>query len=70
MTNLNFNTAIPTIGEAKIDSPLKRRTKKGEPAKKFVSDDSRIIVDVQMDNLKTPLKKNLNFEQAGPRRKI
>ncbi|MEN8212405.1 MAG: ATP-dependent 6-phosphofructokinase, partial [Thermodesulfobacteriota bacterium] len=70
MTNMHFNTAIPTIGEAKIESPLKRRIKKEEPVKKFVSDDSRIIVDVQMDNLKTPLKKNLSFEQAGPREKI
>lgn len=70
MTNLNFNTEIPTLGEAKITSPLKRHTKKGDSAKKFVSDDARVIADVQMDNLKTPLKKNLSFEQAGPREKI
>ena len=70
MTSLNFNTEIPTIGEAKIESPLKRHVKKGDPAKKFVSDDSRIIADVQMDNLKTSLKKNISFDQAGPRGKI
>ena len=70
MTDLNFNTEIPTLGEAKITSPLKRHTKKENSAKKFVSDDARIIADVQMDNLKTPLKKNLSFDQAGPREKI
>ena len=64
MTNLNFSTEIPTIGEAKITSPLKRNTRKGDCAKKFVSDDARIIVDVQMNNLKTSLKKNLSFDQA------
>ncbi len=70
MTNLNFNTEIPTIGEAKIESPLKRKIKKGEPAKKFVSDNARIIADVQINNLKTSLKENLSFDQAGPREKI
>ena len=70
MTDLNFNTEIPTLGEAKITSPLKRHTKKKNSAKKFVSDDARIIADVQMENLKTPLKKKLSFDQAGPREKI
>ena len=68
MTNLN--TQIPTLGEAKILSPLKTHTKKGDPEKRFVPDDAKIIVDVQMDNLKTPLKKNICFDQAGPREKI
>ncbi len=68
MTNLK--TQIPTLGKAKILSPLKTHTKKGAPEKRFISDDAKIIVDVKMDNLKTPLKKNIFFDQAGPREKI
>ncbi len=70
MKNFDFNTDIPTLGEAKITSPLKRNTKPGEPEKRFVSDEARIIVDVQMNRLKASLKKNLSFDQAGPREKI
>ncbi len=70
MTNLNFNTTIPILGEAKIISPLKGHRKEGEPEKRFVSDDARIIVDLHMENLKTPLEKNISFDQAGPREKI
>lgn len=70
MTKLNFSTQIPILGQAKITSPLKSHTKKGEPEKRFVSDDARVIVDVRMDKLQTPLKKNISFDQAGPREKI
>ncbi|MCK5165013.1 MAG: ATP-dependent 6-phosphofructokinase [Desulfobacula sp.] len=70
MKNFDFNTDIPILGEAKITSPLKRNTKPGEPEKRFVSDEARIIVDVQMNRLKASLKKNLSFDQAGPREKI
>ncbi len=66
----DIHTEITTLGEAKITSPLKHILKKGEPGKKFVSDSSRILVDVHFDNLKTPLKKNISFDQAGPREKI
>ena len=67
---IDFDTQIPKLGEAKIVSPLKTHIKKGDPAKRFVSDDAKIIVDVQMENIQTPLKKNLSFDQAGPREKI
>ncbi|MCK4767870.1 MAG: ATP-dependent 6-phosphofructokinase [Desulfobacula sp.] len=70
MKTKNFSADIPTLGEAKIISPLKYHTKPGEPVKRFVSDDARIIVDVQMNRLKASLKKNLSFDQAGPREKI
>ncbi len=70
MKTFDFCTDIPTLGEAKIPSPLKRHTKPGEPEKKFVSDASKIIVDVQMDRLESSLKKNISFDQAGPREKI
>jgi 6-phosphofructokinase 1 len=70
MKTFDFSTDIPTLGQAKIVSPLKRNTKPGEPAKRFVSDEARIIVDVQKDHLKTN-KANINsFDQAGPREKI
>lgn len=70
MKNINFCTDIPTLGEAKITSPLKLNTKPGEPEKRFVSDEARIIVDVLMNSLKPKLKENISFEQAGPRKKI
>ncbi len=70
MKNFNFCTDIPTLGEAKIISPLKQHTKPGEPEKRFVSDDARVIVDVQINRLETNLKKNSSFDQAGPREKI
>ncbi len=53
MNKFDFNTDIPTLGEAKIISPLKRNTKSGKPVKLFVSDEARIIVDVQMDHQRT-----------------
>lgn len=70
MKNFNFCTDIPTLGEAKIISPLKQHTKPGEPEKRFVSDDARVIVDVQINRLETNLKENSSFDQAGPREKI
>ncbi|WP_300457370.1 ATP-dependent 6-phosphofructokinase [Desulfobacula sp.] len=70
MKDFNFCTDIMTLGEAKIMSPLKRHTKSGEPEKKFVSDDARIIVDVQMNHLEADLNQNISFDQAGPREKI
>jgi len=70
MTKSNFNTEIPTLGPAKINSPLNRLTKSGEPVRRFVSDKSRIIVDVRMDHLQSDKKKIISFDQAGPRENI
>jgi 6-phosphofructokinase 1 len=73
MKEFEFNTDIPTLGEAKIISPLKRRIKPGEREKLFVSDKERIIVDVQLDRLEEnhrAKKKVVSFDQAGPREKI
>ncbi len=73
MKEFEFNTDIPTLGEAKIISPLKRRIKPGEREKLFVSDKERIIVDVQLDRLEEnhrTKKKVVSFDQAGPREKI
>jgi 6-phosphofructokinase 1 len=70
MKDFDFNTDIPTLGDAKIISPLKRHTKPGEPVKRFVSDEARIIVDVQTDRLDTGKNKMISFDQAGPREHI
>lgn len=73
MKEFDFSTDIPTLGQAKIISPLKRHIKPGEPEKRFVSDDQRVIVDVQLDHLaavQKGKKKTISFDQAGPREKI
>lgn len=73
MSKYDFKTDILTLGEPKITSPLKRRLKPGEPEKRFVSDDSRIVVDVRLDRLESNRKKRrkiLSFDLAGPREKI
>jgi 6-phosphofructokinase 1 len=71
--NFNFNTDIPTLGEAKIGSPLMRHIKAGRSEKLFVRDEERILVDVQLDKIEDDLENNrqiLSFDQAGPRKKI
>jgi len=70
MNNFDFSTDIPTLGKAKITSPLNRYTKSGKPVKRFVSDETKIIVDVQTDHLGTIQNKVISFEKAGPREKI
>jgi 6-phosphofructokinase 1 len=70
MKNFNFNTDIPTLGKPKIISPLKRHTKAKELVKKFVSDEARIIVDVQINHQRINPDNINSFDQAGPREKI
>ncbi len=70
MKPFDFNTEIPVLGEARITSPLIRNQKPGEPGKRFVSDDAKIIVEVQTDHLDFNSKQPVSFEQAGPRKKI
>ncbi len=73
MNHFDFNTDIPTLGEAKILSPLKRRAIPGASEKLFVSDRERIIVDVQLDRFEAMEGKAggmISFDQAGPREKI
>jgi len=70
MNNFHFSPDIPILGEAKIPSPLKKKIKPGEPGKKFVSDKTRVIVDVQINHLKKHSNHLPSFEQAGPREKI
>ncbi len=67
---INFSTKISTLGPAKIPSPLKQRLNSGELNKGFVSDESRIMVDVQMDQIDLTKKEIVSFDQAGPRKNI
>jgi len=69
----DFNTSISVLGEAKISSPLKNHDVTGEGGTRFISDNSRITVDVQVETINDFYKKNHplpGFEQTGPREKI
>lgn len=69
----DFKTKISVLGEAKIDSPLKSHGTPGEGGTRFISDNSRITVDVQVENMEGFIKNNQalpSFEQTGPREKI
>jgi 6-phosphofructokinase 1 len=69
----DFNTTISVLGEAKIDSPLKSHGIPGEGGTRFISDDSRITVDVEIETIEGFIKNNQplpSFEQTGPREKI
>ncbi len=70
MNNFDFNTDITSLGEPKIPSPLNRYTKSGKSVKRFVSDEARIIVDVESNRLPVNHSKIKSFDQAGPREKI
>lgn len=70
MKNLDFSTDIPTLGKANIVSPLKKSIKPGSPEKRFVSDKSRMLIDIQIDRINAGKKKAMSFDQAGPREKI
>ncbi|MEA2059142.1 MAG: ATP-dependent 6-phosphofructokinase [Thermodesulfobacteriota bacterium] len=68
----NINTEIETLGEAKIISPLQMQSTKNQE-KRFVSDNDRVLIDVQKKNIDMILKKEMDlpsFDQAGPRKKI
>ncbi len=72
---MNFNsidTNIPTLGEAKISSPIKK-SNRSKQLKNFISDDDRIIVSLKLSDIKNMIKKGEEppcFEMAGPREKI
>jgi 6-phosphofructokinase 1 len=73
MKTEDFSTKISVLGEAKITSPLKSHGIPGEGGTRFISDDYRIAVDVQVETIKGFLGKNQplpSFEQTGPREKI
>ena len=65
-------TEITTLGEAKIPSPILDKAK-GERGISLVSDEKRILVDVDAAELAELVRNGRNplcFELAGPRDKI
>ncbi len=65
-------TAISTLGEAKIPTPVQKRTDGSEDIS-FVSDESRVIIEADSDRISQMAKESQplpSFELAGPRRHI
>lgn len=72
MDFIDIDTTIPTLGEAKIPSPIQKDQKNTLPHV-FVSDSQKILIDANMENTITLIKKGKicpSFELAGPREKI
>lgn len=63
----DFSTEIPSLGEARIDSPLIHQGLSDAEGSRFISEDERIFVDVTARRECSPTK---SFELAGPRKKI
>lgn len=73
MKTEDFSTKISVLGEAKITSPLKSHGIPGEGGTRFISDEDRIAVDVQVKTIEGVLGENQplpSFEMTGPREKI
>ncbi len=73
MITQDLCTKIPVLGKANIASPIIRSDRSGKGRKCFISDESRIIVDVQTEFIQNTIDAGqtlLSFEQAGPREKI
>ncbi len=68
----SVETGIPTLGEAKIPSPL-QKGERGAFSRSFANDSQRLIIDVNLDNLITMAGQGNefpSFELAGPRSKL
>jgi 6-phosphofructokinase 1 len=68
----SLDTTIPSLGSAKIASPVKRQHQ-GLQGTSFVSDDDRVAVDLSISNLKQLIEEGIAppaVELAGPREKI
>ncbi len=66
------DTTIETIGEARISSPLMSAAKGGY-TNRFISDQDRILIQVQKEKIDQYHKEGKelpSFDQAGPREKI
>ncbi len=72
MNTESIVTEIPTLGEAKIPTPVKKRAN-GIEGISFVSDESRVVIEVDETRISQIIKKSqplTSFELAGPRRHI
>ena len=68
----HIDTTIPTLGEAKIHTPI-QGWKNGEEDTYFIRDDDRVLVDVTPSGLEKLCRENQpfpSFEMAGPRSHI
>jgi len=68
----SINTKIRTIGKPKILSPI-LNTKIAEQGQYFISDNDKVLIDLNPDNIKQLLIKGktpASFEIAGPKRNI
>ncbi len=67
----SVDTAIPILGEARIQSPLEGRKLDGD--RHFVSDQEQVLIDVDARRAEKRMGEggpSAAFEMAGPRRKI
>ncbi len=72
MIDNSIPTKIEVLGEAKIDSPLKKQHLTGHDSR-FISDDDRVMINVETSSIEEFLEKKTmppSFDQAGPREKI
>ncbi len=68
----NMDTKIPVLGKSKIASPI-QQTDRGSYSENFVSDNDRVLIDVNLSNVTNMIKdgkKLPSFEKSGPRKKI
>ncbi len=68
----NFDFSVPSLGEPKIQSPIKMSTVKGDSIANYVADEERIIYDINAatGDTRGPFKKEELLERAGPREKV
>ena len=67
-----LNTKISVLGKARIQTPLQGQNKFHNDTN-FISDNTRVVIDVNVDSLVKAVKKGKDlpsFELAGPRNKI
>jgi len=72
MDTTDIDTTIPALGKAKIPSPIERG-KQDPHHPTFVSDDDRVLIDLNINSLKKKIEEGKplsSFELAGPRNKI
>ncbi len=72
MDSISVNTEIPTLGEAKIPSPVQNRAK-GANRITFVPDNERVVIDVREHSLVRQVQEGQApscFQLAGPRSNI
>lgn len=67
----DIKTSIPTLGPARIDSPVRQWQK--DRSQGFISDEDRVIINVDLESLLEIVNSDKippSFETAGPRSKI